>query len=373
MKKSIALWGSILGVCAGCGEPSSGVCTVEPPATWEAPDFETNAATALALRAQLDALAGDATMRGAETGAVTVDAVDDLTGPFGAGDPSLESVTTSFFRGVIADVFEEFVEVVAAGPQDLVDESGAFVPGAAGGIFGSDDRGINEGGIEVRQLVDKGLFGGAALYSYALGLTEGDIEPASVEAIGAAWGTNAALDPDLRTDSANYSHAMGYHAPMVESLVAAHAYAADEACVAERDEAIRTFFRTWELSMFARFVYYANVAAVGLAAVGADDDVAGALHELSEGLGLALGFRGVATPSSGPLAGGGRVVTDAQIDAMMDALGVRPDDLGASTTGEYVADPTSLGDAVLEVESIAAEALDLEPAEVEAWRSPTAG
>ncbi|MCZ7686572.1 MAG: hypothetical protein M5U28_50625 [Sandaracinaceae bacterium] len=182
-------------------------------------------------------------------------------------------------------MFEEFVEVVAAGPQDLVDESGAFVPGAAGGIFGSDNRGINEGGIEVRQLVDKGLFGGAALYSYALGLTEGDIDPATVEAIGAAWGTNAALDPEMRTDSANYSRAMGYHAPMVESLVAAHAYAADEACVAERDEAIRTFFRTWELSMFARFVYYANVAAVGLAAVGADDDVAGALHELSEGSG----------------------------------------------------------------------------------------
>lgn len=372
MKKSAALLGSILGLCVGCTGPEAGVCTVAPPPTWDAPQFDANAAEALALRAQLDALVGDATMRGAETGDATVDGIDDLTGPFGAGDPSLESVTTPFYTDVMADVFAEFVEAIAAGPVDLV-EGGAFTPGEAGGIFGSNNRAINEGGLAIRQFADKGLFTGGALYSYALGLTEADIDPATVEAIGAAWGTNAALDPEMATDSANYSEGMGYHASMVEALVAAHAYAADDACVAERHDALRTFFHAWELSMFARFVYYANAAATALGAVGDDDDVAEALHQLTEGLGLALGFRGVATPGTGPLAESGRVVTDAQIDAMMDALGVNTGDLGASTTGEFVSDPSSVGDAVLEVEGIAAEAFGLDAADVEAWGSPTPG
>ncbi len=371
MKKSIAALVSILAVCVGCEEPSTGMCTVEPPATWDAPDFETNAAEALALRAQLDVLVAD-TMRAAEEGSVTVDGVDDLTGPFEAGDPSVASVTTPFYFDLVNDAFEEFVEVATAGQQDLVDESGTFVPGENGGIFGASNRGINEGGIEVRQLADKGLFAGGALYAYALGLTAGEIDPGTVEAIGAAWGTNAALDPEMATDSANYSKAMGYHAEMVQALVAAHAYAADDACGAERDDAIRTFFRTWERSMFARFVYYANVAAVEIVAT-EDDDIAGALHELGEGLGLSLGFRGVPTPSSGPLAEGGRVATDAQIDAMMEALGVNTGDLGASTTGDFIGDPAALGDAVSEVEGIVAEAFGLEAAEVEAWRSPTPG
>ncbi|HEY8430219.1 MAG TPA: hypothetical protein VIL20_17680 [Sandaracinaceae bacterium] len=372
MRKTVLLSIVISWVLMGCDEPAPGACPVEPPDTWDAPDFETNAAEALALRAQLDALAGE-TMRGAEQGTVTVGGVDDLNALFEAGDPSLASVATPFAVDLMADVFEEFVELVGAGPQDLVDESGAFVPGTAGGIFGTDSRGINEGGLEVRQLVDKGLFAGGALYNYALGLTEGQITPATVEAIGAAWGTHATLDPEMRTDSANYSRAMGYHARMVEALVAAHAYAADEACTAQRDEALRTFFRTWELSMFARFVYYANVAAVGLGAVSSDDDVAAALHEIAEGIGLALGFRGVATPSAGPLAEGGRVVTDAQIDAMMDALRVNTSDLGASTTGDFVADPAALGEAVRQVEEIVSEAFGLEPADIQAWRSPTAG
>jgi len=348
-------------------------CTVTPGAAWDAPSFETNAATALALRMQLDTLVGDATMRGAESGDVTVDDVTDLTGPFGAGDPSVEDVTTTFYAGITADVFEEFVELIGVGELDLVDGDGAWAPGAAGGIFGSSRRGINEGGLEVRQLADKGLFGGAALYNYALTLTEGDLDQATIESLGALWGTNQALDFDTRTDSADYSGDMGYHAPTVQELVAAHAYAADDACAAERDEAIVAFFRTWELSLFARFVYYANAGSTGIAAATNDDDVAGALQALAEGIGLGLGFRGVDSPASGPLAGAGRVTTDAQIDAMMTSLGVDTADLGASTTGEFVSDPTSFSDAVVEVEAEVGTAFGLDSAAVEAWRDPTAG
>ena len=371
--KSLLVACALSGLAVGCTNPPASMCTVEPPAIWEAPDWDANTAEALALRAQLDVLIAD-TMRAAETGEATVDGVDDLTGPYAAGNPSIESITTPFYAGIVGDVFSEFLEITAAGPQDLVNDEGAWTPGASGGIFGMSSRGINEGGLEVRQIADKGLFAGGALYNHALTLTEGDITPATVEALAALWGANPTLDAAGElTDSANYSHSMGYHADIRSSLIAARAYAADDACGAERDEAVVAFFRAWEQSMFARFVYYANAGASELGAAASDDDVAGGLHELAEGVGLALGFRGVPHPASGPLSGAGRVVTDAQIDEMMSAVGVNVDDLGASTTGEFVTDPAPFAAGVLEVEGIAAEAFDLQSAEVEAWRNPTEG
>lgn len=371
--KSLVVACALVGLPVGCTNPPESACAVEPPASWDAPEWDANTAEALALRAQLDVLVSD-TMRAAETGDLTLDGIDDLTGPYSAGNPSIQSITTSFYAGVVDDVFNEFLEVTAAGPNDLVNDEGVWTPGEAGGIFGMSNRGINEGGIEVRQLIDKGLFGGAALYNHALSLTTGDITPATIEALAALWGANSALDPagDL-TDSANYSHAMGYHAQIRSSLIAARAYAADDACGAERDEAVVSFFRAWEQAMFARFVFYANAGATRLGSAANDDDVASGLHQLAEGVGLALGFRGVPDPTSGPLAGAGRVVTDAQIDAMMSEVGVNASDLGASTTGEFVTDPAPFAEGVLEVESIAADAFELQSAEVEAWRNPSEG
>lgn len=368
MKKSLVLTAVMVALCGACTNDTE-MCEVTP---WEAPEWETNARAALALRAQLDVLVAD-TMRAAEEGTVTVDGVEVMTGPYMAGDPSIASITTPFYDGVTNNAFEEFAQLSATGTADLWDDEGNWAPGDDGGIFGSSFRGINEGGLEVRQLVDKGLFAGGALYSYAVTLTEGEISPATVEAIAALWGTNAALDSGELTDSATYSFRMGYAAAMHEALTAARAYASNEACGAERDAAIVEVFRTWEESMFARFVYYANAGASQVGAATSDDDVAGALHALSEGIGLAAGFRGVTNPASGPLSGAARVVSDAQIDAMMDALGVNLQDLGASTTGEFVSDPATFDAAVLDVESTVAGALQLDQAAVEAWRAPTEG
>ena len=65
----------------------------------------------------------------------------------------------------------------------------------------------------------------------------------------------------VRTDSANYSFGMSYHATIAQNLTEAKAYAADENCTAERDAAIQAFFRNWEESMIARTVHYSNACA----------------------------------------------------------------------------------------------------------------
>lgn len=356
------------------GNPDAppGACGVTP-GTWSAPSFATNSATALALRAHLDTLTGDATMRGAETETVVVDEVSDLTALYEAGTPSLASVAVDEIDAIVNDVFVDFVALVLAGPQDLVDDNGDWTPGASGGLYGTSPRGINTGGIEVRQIVDKGLFAGGVLYPYALSLTEGTITEATIDDLAAAFGTDETLNFENRTDSANYAYSMGFHAAIAQALTDAKAYAADGDCTAERDAALVTFFRTWEQAMVARTIYYANAASTGLAAATTDDEWAGALHELAEGLGLTLGFYHLPHPTSGPLMGAGRVMSDADIEAMMTALGVDIADLSASTTGEFVEDPTGFAAGVITLETRAMTVFGFTADDITAFRTPTAG
>jgi len=361
------------------GVDAGGACEV---AAWAAPDFEANAAVALALRAQLDDLTGgEGLMRGAEQEleGSEVDDVADLTAVYETGDPSVAGTTTAGFDAVIADAFADFVALVAASAQDVIDDEGNWTPGAAGGLAGSSPRGLNAGGLEIRQIADKGLFGGAALYAYAVSLTEGEIDEATIDSIAALWGGNAALGTGKGelTDSANYSFGMGFHATMAGALAAAKSYAADDACSAERDEAIVTFFRAWEQSMVARTIFYGNAAAdlIAAAAEGpdGDEDRIDALHELSEGIGLTFGFLALPDPASGPLSGAGRLLTDADIEEMMVALGVDTEDLSASTTGTFVGDAALLDTGVVAFEAAAIEVFDLSEADIEFYRTPTEG
>jgi hypothetical protein len=357
-------------------------CAVTPPTTWNAPEWDANTVEARGLLERLTALTGDALMRGAETGAVTLTAVTELTAAYEAGAPSLKSVASTSFDGMLGDSFEEFFAAVGAGTQDLVDAGGNWMPGEAGGIWSTSTRAFNEGGLEVRQIVDKGLFGGA-LYAYALGLTTGTIDGARIDAMAAAFGANSAFTPGRNDDaveanrnffSANYVYRMGFYAEAKQALIDAKAYAADPECVAERDASIQAFFRVWEQGLFARFVFYSNEGALGISEAVDDDGLAGALHEQAEGLGLALGFHGIADPASGPMSGGARVITDAQIAQAVGALGVDvAADLGAATTSAFVADALGYATAVGTVEDVIAEAFSLSSADLDSYRTPTDG
>lgn len=365
--------------------PTSGVPTATPtttpmqacavtPGAWSAPAWATNAADALALRAQLGTLTGAAAMRGAEQGTVVLGGVAQLAELYEAGDPSLADVANPGFDPLVGDAFAEFVALVDAGGGDPIDGDGNWAPGPAGGIYGDSQRGLNAGGIESRQIVDKGLFAGGAMYAYAVDLTEGPIAPATVDALAAAWGANQALDPaGTLVHSANYSRQMGFHAAMAAALTDAKAYAADGACAAERDAAIVRFFRLWEQSMYARTVFYVNRGLTLSSGATGDNDHIEALHQLGEGLGLAAGFRGLPHPTSGPLASAGRTISDAAIDQILAAHGFNAADQNASTTGTLIADVEDFAAAAAAVEAAVAEAFDLEAAEVEAYRNPTAG
>jgi len=373
----------------GCGDDNPGLtpdavppdvpptgCTVTP-STWSAPSFTTNAADALALRAQVEALAGKTSIM---TMTATVNEVADLEAVYNAGTPVLSVNVHAAFATVVGDMFPEFVAAVAAGNKDLVDDTG-WNPGENGGIFVTgtgttqSTRVFNAGAIELRQIAHKGLFAGGALYYYALKLTEGTIDDAKIDAIAAAWGTNATLDSTMRIHSANYSFAMGFHAEIAKALTDAKAYAADSKCTTERDAALRAVFRTWEQSMYARAFNYAADADSRLAAAAAGDDaaVSGALGVFGEGAGLVVGFYGLPSPTTGPLANAGRTITDPDIDAILTALRVNRTDLAASTAGTFVIDTTALNAAVTAVANRLKQVYQLTDADIEKYRTPTSG
>lgn len=352
------------------------LCEVTP-GDWEAADWDTNVVEALAVRGQLDALAGGGAMRAAEQGGDEIQALADLTDLWEAGDPSLADVVSPGYAPVVADAFEEFIEILDEGPSSLIDGDNNWVPGAEGGIWGDSSRGINEGGLEVRQLVDKGGFGPGAMYTYALGLTEGDLEPATYDAIAAAWGNNAALDPEDKknalTDAAGYSYQMGFHGEMVTALTAAKQYSVDPMCDAERDAATVTFFRLWEQTLLARTVFYGNRAETKLLGAANDSDFADVLHDLAEGIGVVAGFTAMPDPKSGPLAGAGRLIEDTDLDLILAAVGIDTSDLGASTTGTFVESLPNLETAVGEVEGVVMDVYDVDAAGIMGYATPTPG
>lgn len=368
------------------GDTGSSACTVTPPSTWSAPDWETNAAPALELVNRLPALTGAALMQGAEAGTL-VDPLElsDLTAAFEAGDPSLSDAATEYFRGVANTSFGDFVAAIEAGAQDLVDEEGEWDPGADGGIWSTPARAFNTGGLEIRQVVDKGAFGGL-FYGYAVGLTTGPIDEATIDAIVAAFGANSGLNPGRSNDpdeekrnrfSANYLFQMGLYGEARQALIDAKAYAQDDDCAVERDAALVHFFRTWELGLFARHIFYSNAGAKDVAAASSADDVPAALqaalHKQAEGVGLALGLYGLPDPTSGPLAGAARLMSDDDVAAALAPLGIDVESpLADATLGEFVSDPEGYADAVTEVEDAIADVFGLTPQDVEAFRNPPA-
>jgi hypothetical protein len=356
------------------GEPV--VCELKPGATWDAPDWEANTVDAYAVRAALDALVGDPLMRGAETSAVELTGIEQLEAAWD-GDPSLADAANPAFATFVALVFQEFVDVIDAGEQDLIDAGGDWAPGAAGGVWGDADRGINEGGLEVRQFVDKGSFGGGLLYAWAVTQTEGDIDPATIDAIAAVWGNNAALDPMSKetplTDGASYSYQMGFHGSMVAALADAKQFAADEACTAERDAALVQFFNLWEQSMLARTIFYGNRAAGKLLVAETDTQFADVLHDLGEGLGLAVGFVGLPDPASGPLAGGVRIITDEQALDLLEAYGIDVAAPGSSTTGLLLESLPDLETANEAAQGVVMDTYSVDAGVIQTYLMPTAG
>jgi hypothetical protein len=337
-----------------------GGCEVTPGA-WSADGFAENAAGALALRAAISNLAGTVMNTAEQTTwgdtPMNPPTLQVVTDAYEAGDPSVADRTPAALDALMDQMFADWVAAMAEDPAAylFIDEAGlSWVASGVGGVHERPPadgtrrfRAYSASGVEQRQIVDKGLFVGT-LYDYALGLTAGTITAATVQDIAAAWGANPALDASpaegepANDDSAAYAASMGLYDETATALIAAQAYAADDACTAERDAALVEVFRFWEEAMFARGTFYSGAPWRATLDPTVTDSILDPLHAASEGWGLILGLRGLPDPTSGPLAGEARVSTDADIDEALEALGIDVADISAGTTGEWLVEsPTT--------------------------------
>ncbi|MEZ4686278.1 MAG: hypothetical protein R3B47_09485 [Bacteroidia bacterium] len=164
----------LLGLSACNNEPSPLVI----PSAYDAAGFDAASQTEQDIRTRLSGLVG--TMQAGRTQGTTV-AVSNLEADFTTGTPSLKNLATAYYRGRINDNDGWLSNLARA-------SGGSYSPGQTageGGVFSGYL--FDENGIELEQLVEKGLYT-AALYNHALSLMNGNMTDGSTDQLIAIWG-----------------------------------------------------------------------------------------------------------------------------------------------------------------------------------------
>ncbi len=201
--------------------------------------------------------------------------------------------------------------------------SGTPASGQEGGLLGT--RLLDENGLELKQMIEKGSFG-AALYNHALTVINGDLSnSAAIDKLVEIHGTEPSFDPSKTKAAATYSRRRsnltaqtGFFFDIRNQLLTAKAaIEGGSAFNAQRDEALQNYLTLWEESNFATVIYYCNATKVLLqqasvlpAGPEKDKVLGDALHAYAEGVGFAHGFRGISQ----------KRITDAQIDSILGLL-----------------------------------------------------
>jgi hypothetical protein len=281
-------------------------------------EFEANTVAERGLLTSLVQL--NAPMRSAELDAGVVAERATLDALWDAGTPSLPSLTASTYIPVVNEALTGFV---AAQGQIWTP---AKPPAGPGGIYGTGSTAwiFSSLGVDLRQAIDKGLYG-ALFYNEAVKRIPNATTPAAIDQLLALYGAppsfpanDGMMQPrdELMARYAKRRTQMGVgpYPRLKEAFVRARAAAAAGAvCDAERVAALTTIRTEWEKVLAGTVAYYVYAASNRLQMQSPPLAVtAQAMHDLGEGGAFVLGLRAVAAP--------GRLATDAQLDMLLGQL-----------------------------------------------------
>jgi hypothetical protein len=304
------------GSAGGMGGGATG-CTVTLTGAYPDAGFATNAAAEIGLLAKLNAL--NAPMRAAELDAGVTVTRAQLADLFDAGTPSLASLTAPGFTPVVNDTFTAFLASQGKlwTPMD---------PPMSGGLYGSGTSQwiFSERGVDLRQVIDKGLYG-ALFYAEAVKRLPTATTPEAIDQLLALYGAtpnfpqNDTTAPGRDELMAKYAKRRtpqgmtGQYTTLRDAFVRARLAAGTASCNAERTAALETIKTEWEKVLAATVIFYVNSAATKLQDPAADvTKKASAMHDLGEGASFFLGLKAVPQAS--------RRITDAQIDQVLTAM-----------------------------------------------------
>ena len=306
-------WIFLLASCSDDNEAEPADTPLEPtlqvPSTYVSANYDENVTAESTVIDELSAMTSAA--NDAEANAQGAETIAALEYP-----STLSSVTLPDYRVLVADWLVELVN--AANSSTGFQNPGTGTPAAneEGGLLGT--RLLDENGLELEQMVQKGSFG-AALYNHALTVIAGDLSSSSaIDQLVEIHGTDADFDPDSTSAAATYSRRRsnqttqtGFFYDIQTALITAKAAIDAGIFEEERDQALADYLLAWEKSNFATVIYYCNATKVLLQSADGDAELLGdALHAYAEGVGFAHGFRGISN----------KQITDAQIDSILELL-----------------------------------------------------
>lgn len=301
-------------VFVGCKEDEEPMLVI--PSTYTSDNFDANVTAENTVVDELSSVTSAA--NDAESNAQS-STVAPITYP-----STLSSVTLASYRTQVEGFLVCLVNA-ANSPTGFQNPGVGNSPanGEEGGLLGT--RLLDENGLELEQMIQKGSFG-AALYNHALTVINGDLSNSSaIDKLVEIHGTEVTFDPASTTAAATYSRRRsnleaqtGFFFDIKNNLITAKAaIEGGDDFIEERDAALASYLLNWEKSNFATVIYYANSAKTQIQAASSladgpskDEAFGNAMHAYAEGVAFAAGFRGLSN----------KMITDAQIDSILSDL-----------------------------------------------------
>ena len=302
----------LIGFIAGCSESTGPKTPLVVPASYDSSGYSANTSAEYAVRGQMVALAN--LMKTGRTQGVAV----SLAALTAAYEP-LAPITGEYYRLYVPGYLIE-LSMASGGSYDW--QSTPSVT-SSGGVYSGYL--FQESGLEIEQLVDKGLYA-AALYNRASVLMDGDVSTASIDRIIALFGAHPTFPNTDKAASNADKFAANYAARRdqndgkglytkfkVASITAQAAARAGAEYKTELAAALATMRETWERALIATVINYTYAVVDGLSATTVTDaSRAGAMHAYGECVGFLHGWKAVRQSS--------RTITDAQIGTLLGLL-----------------------------------------------------
>lgn len=289
------------------------------PTQYESASYEANTTTERTMLNQLAHLKSTINAVNSTQGQLSASSLRNLyTGSL------LQSAATAYYNSLVLAWLNDIARASEGGTYDIPNEGRAA--NGKGGFFGG--RLFDANGLELVELIEKGLFE-AAFYHHAYRITQKtDITLADIDRLVAIFGAhpdfansdNASKHANPDRAAARYAakrdknDGNGFYTRIKQALLRAQAaIRAGSAYEPELRAALQDYLQSWERSCAATVVNYLY-RAIDLFSMTnpSATDLANALHNQAEPVGFIHGWRRLPQEA--------RIITDEQIDNLLDLL-----------------------------------------------------
>lgn len=305
-----------------CSDDDNDMQTLTIPTSYVSANYSTNVTTENQVVDELNALTSDLNNAEASAPNAGFSAIEYPA--------TLASITESNYKNLIDAWLPELANAANSADGFINPGFGNTPDGSnQGGLLGT--RLLDEYGLELEQMIEKGSFG-SALYNHALSVVnniksgeEGFTDSGAIDKLVEIHGAQPSFDVSDVTAAATYSRRRsdlnaqtGFFFDIKTNLITAKAaMEAGNTFNLKRDVALDEFLLSWEKSNFATVIFYCKSTIDQLNAAfqladGEQRDIAlgNAMHAYAEGVAFAHGFKGVPV----------KQITDTQIDFILAEL-----------------------------------------------------